>query len=50
MPNMKVENIQDPSMFLATYSNLLWKFGDLNFFLFKIWRIWTIFTMKNPLY
>jgi len=37
-------------MFLATYWNLLQKSGHVNFFLFEIWRIWTIFPMKNPLY
>jgi hypothetical protein len=54
MPDMKVEKTQDPSIFLATYWNSLSKSGDLifylNFFFFEIWRIWTIFPMKNPLY
>jgi hypothetical protein len=29
MPDMKVEKSQNPSTFLATYWNLLWKYGDL---------------------
>jgi hypothetical protein len=32
MPDMKVEKNQDPSIFLATYWNLLQKSVDLNFF------------------
>jgi hypothetical protein len=50
MPDMKVEKNQDPSIFLATYWNLLQKFGDLNFLMFEIWRIWTNFPKKNRLY
>jgi hypothetical protein len=47
MPDMKVENNLDPAIFLATYWNLLSKSGDF-IWLFDIWRIWTIFPMKNP--
>ncbi len=32
---MKVEKNQDPSIFLATFWNLLKKSGDLNFFSFR---------------
>jgi hypothetical protein len=51
MPDMNLfKKNQDPSIFLATW-NLLWKNWRFEFsFLFEIWRMWTIFPMKNPLY
>lgn len=48
---MKVEKKKfNPSIFLANFWNLLWKSGDLEFFSFKICRIWAIFPMEIPLY
>jgi hypothetical protein len=47
---MKEEKTQNPSIFLATYWNSSLKSGDLVFFSFKIWRIWAIFFIRNPLY
>jgi hypothetical protein len=47
---MKLEKNKNLSIFLTTYWNLSYNSGNLGFFFFKIWWIWVIFFMKNPLY
>jgi hypothetical protein len=43
---MKEEKTQNPSIFLATYWNSSLKSGDLEFFSFKIWQLWAIFSLE----
>jgi hypothetical protein len=48
---MKVEEKQNQFLLLwASYSKRIIKFGDLGFFLFEIYQIGLIFSMKNPLH
>ncbi len=45
----KKKKNQDPSIFLATYWNLLWKYGDLKKIYFqKLANLNHFFPMKNP--